>query len=404
VTELRILLGLALLIGACWLASEHRDRIRGRDIVVGLVAQVTLALLLLKIALVRQGFSLLTAFIESVDRATGTATGIVFGPPGSEPSSLAFRALPIVLVVSAISAVLFHWRILPAIVRGFAKLLQRSFGISGALGVSAAANVFIGMVEAPVMVRPYLGRMTRSELFATMVCGMATIAGTVFVVYSQMLVGVLDDAAGHLLTASIISAPAALMIARVLVPETEPLTDSNIELPRTAASTMDAVTQGTSDGLKLLLNIVAMLIVLLALVALCNGLLAALPEVAGQPLSLQRMLGWLLAPLVWLLGVPWSEAPLAGSLLGTKTVLNEFLAYRDLAALPADALSARSQLIMTYALCGFANLGSLGIMIGGIGAIIPERRAEVVSLGAKSLVAGTIATCMTGAIVGLIGV
>lgn len=403
-TELRILLGLALLIGACWLASEHRDRIRGRDIVVGLVAQVTLALLLLKIALVRQGFSLLTAFIESVDRATGTATGIVFGPPGSEPSSLAFRALPIVLVVSAISAVLFHWRILPAIVRGFAKLLQRSFGISGALGVSAAANVFIGMVEAPVMVRPYLGRMTRSELFATMVCGMATIAGTVFVVYSQMLVGVLDDAAGHLLTASIISAPAALMIARVLVPETEPLTDSNIELPRTAASTMDAVTQGTSDGLKLLLNIVAMLIVLLALVALCNGLLAALPEVAGQPLSLQRMLGWLLAPLVWLLGVPWSEAPLAGSLLGTKTVLNEFLAYRDLAALPADALSARSQLIMTYALCGFANLGSLGIMIGGIGAIIPERRAEVVSLGAKSLVAGTIATCMTGAIVGLIGV
>jgi CNT family concentrative nucleoside transporter len=404
VTELRILLGLALLIGACWLASEHRDRIRGRDIVVGLVAQVTLALLLLKIALVRQGFSLLTAFIESVDRATGTATGIVFGPPGSEPSSLAFRALPIVLVVSAISAVLFHWRILPAIVRGFAKLLQRSFGISGALGVSAAANVFIGMVEAPVMVRPYLGRMTRSELFATMVCGMATIAGTVFAVYSQMLVGVLDDAAGHLLTASIISAPAALMIARVLVPETEPLTDSNIELPRTAASTMDAVTQGTSDGLKLLLNIVAMLIVLLALVALCNGLLAALPEVAGQPLSLQRMLGWLLAPLVWLLGVPWSEAPLAGSLLGTKTVLNEFLAYRDLAALPADALSARSQLIMTYALCGFANLGSLGIMIGGIGAIIPERRAEVVSLGAKSLVAGTIATCMTGAIVGLIGV
>ncbi|HYT47163.1 MAG TPA: nucleoside transporter C-terminal domain-containing protein, partial [Burkholderiales bacterium] len=304
---------------------------------------------------------------------------------------LAFRALPLVLVVSALSALLFYWRVLPAVVRAISWLLERSMRVGGVVGLSTAANVFVGMVEAPLFVRPYLGRVSRGELFAIMVGGMASIAGTVLFLYGAILGPVLPDAVAHLLIASILSAPAALVIAFVMVPP-HAATGGDIVFRSEASSSVDALTRGTLDGAQLLLNIVAMLVVFVALVALVNFAIA--------PYTLQGMLGWALAPLAWLAGVPWSEARAAGALLGTKTVINELVAYVELAKM--SELSERSRVLMTYALCGFANFGSLGIMLGGLGTMCPERRGEVVALGMKSIVAGTLATCLTAATVALI--
>ena len=284
----------------------------------------------------------------------------------------------------------------------FASLLKMCRLFGAAVGLGAAANVFLGMVESPLFIRPYLKEMTRSELFITMSCGMAGIAGTVMVLYASILRRIIPDAMGHILTVSIISIPAAIMISRVMIPETGRLTEGEIVPPQEATSSMDAVTQGTTEGIRLLINIVSVLIVLVALVYLANRLLALLPALSSHPLSLQRFLGWIMAPVVWLIGIPWSEAQVAGSLMGTKTILNELIAYSDLAALPPGTLSEKSRLIMIYALCGFANLGSLGIMIGGMGSMVPERRSEIIDLGIRSIISGTLATLMTGAIVGLI--
>jgi CNT family concentrative nucleoside transporter len=277
-------------------------------------------------------------------------------------------------------------------------------GVGGALGLSTAANVFVGMVEAPLLVRPYLKQMSRSDLFAMMTCGMATVAGTMMVLYAQVISSVVPDAMGHILTASLISAPAALVIARLMVPPARSAAEREqaATLAALSTSSMDAITRGTLDGLKLLLNIVAMLVVFIALVHIVNALLALLPNLDESPVTLQRILGWCMAPLVWLSGIPWDEAVEAGGLMGIKTVLNELLAYLSMAQLPADALSERSRLIMTYVLCGFANFGSLGIMIGGLSTIVPERRQEILSLGMRSIAAGTLATSMTGAVVGLL--
>jgi concentrative nucleoside transporter, CNT family len=309
--------------------------------------------------------------------------------------------LPLVLVVSALSALLFYWRVLPWVVKGFSLLLQKTMGVGGAVGLSSAANVFVGMVEAPLVVKPYLRDMSRGELFVLMTCGMATIAGTVMALYASILSPVVPDALGHILVASIISTPAAIAVSALMVP-LDRQTGGALDIPQSASSSMDAVTRGTVDGVNLLVNIVAMLVVLVALVSLANQIVGLLPEVAGAPLSLQRVLGWLMAPLVWIMGIPWSEATTAGALMGTKTVLNELIAYIDLAKLPQGALEPRSRLVMTYALCGFANFGSLGIMIGGLATMAPERRSEIVALGSRTIVSGTLATCIAGAVVGVL--
>ena len=405
--------GLAALILMAWLVSEKRRRVGVLGIVVGVALQLALALLFLKVPLFERLFLSLNALALSIEKATMAGTGFVFGYLGGGPLPfaesypgaafvLAFRALPIILVMSALSAVLYYWRILPLVVRAFSLLLEKTLGVGGALGVGAASNIFVGMVEAPLVIRPYLARMTRSELFTLMTCGMATIAGTMLVLYASILAPVIPNAMGQILAASIISAPAAIVVARIMIPETEDVTQGHAVPPRAATSVMDAVTHGTADGVNILLNVTAMLVVLVALVALCNALLAFLPDVAGGPLTLQRVLGWIMSPVVWLIGIPWAEAQTAGALMGTKTVLNEFLAYLDLARLEPGALSERSRIIMTYAMCGFANLGSLGIMIGGLSIMAPERRAEIVSLGGRSIVSGTLATLMTGAVVGII--
>ncbi|MEI7445036.1 MAG: nucleoside transporter C-terminal domain-containing protein, partial [Burkholderiales bacterium] len=315
----------------------------------------------------------------------------------------ATQVLPLVLVVSALSALLFHWGVLSTVVRAFAWVLVRTMGVGGAVGVSAAANAFVGMVEGPLVIRPWLARMSRGELFVVMNCGMATIAGTVLVLYAAMLRPILPDALGHLMAASVVAIPVAIAIAAIMVPSDTPPDRTPIALGREDASAIAAVTRGTLEGVQLLINIVAMLIVFVALVALANAALALLPEVGGAPVSAERILGAAFAPLAWLVGVPWAEAGVAGQLLGKKTVLNEFVAYADMAALPAESLSVRSRLLMTYALAGFANFGSLGIMLGGLAPLLPEsRRGDLARLASRSLPAGLLATCVTGALVGLV--
>jgi len=396
------LAGMAGLVAIAWLLGENRRAVPWRAVAAGIVLELLLALVFLKVEVIKRAFLALNDALLVLERATQAGTGLVFGYLGGAPAPftvtapeatfiLAFRALPLVLVISALSALLFYWGVLPAIVRAISWLLRKSMGVGGVVGLSTAANVFVGMVEAPLFVRPYLARVSRGELFALMVAGMASIAGTVLFLYASILGPVLPDAVAHLLIASILSAPAALAISFVMVPPTGEATGGELELRSEASGSMDALTRGTLDGAQLLINIMAMLVVFVALVALVNLIIA--------PYSLQAMLGAVLAPLAWLCGVPWAESHAAGALLGTKTVLNELIAYIDLTQ---AGLSEKSRVLMTYALCGFANFGSLGIMIGGLGTMCPERRGEVVALGMKSIVAGTLATCFTAASVALI--
>ncbi|MCG8356074.1 MAG: nucleoside:proton symporter [Kiloniellales bacterium] len=408
------------LVALALIAYGLAERTAGRNVkrqlkvaAVGLAVQIALALLLLKLPFSGLLFQWLGGAVSALQQASEAGTGFVFGYLGGAPlpfeesvpgSSfvLAFRALPLVLLVSALTSLLFYWRVLPIVVGAFSWALGKTLGVGGAVGLGAAANIFVGMIEAPLFVRPYLKDLNRSELFTVMTCGMATIAGTVMVLYATMISGVLPDAAGHLLAASIISAPAAITVARLMVPADEAVTEAVMFMPDPPTSAMDAIARGAIDGVQLLIYIVALLVVLVGLVHLANMILGLFPDVGGLPLSLERIASWLFAPIAWLMGLPWSEALTAGRLLGIKTVLNELLAYAELASLPPEALSERSRKIMTYALCGFANFGSLGIMIGGMTALAPERRAEIVGLGLKSILAGTLATCMTGAVVGLL--
>ena len=404
--------GLLTLLAIAWALSENRRAVPWRIVLPGVVLTLVLAALLLKAPPVQQFFLALNEALLALERATQAGTSLVFGylggaplpfetRPGVSTFILGLRALPLVLVVSALSALLFYWRVLPWLVRLLSAMLEKTLGIGGAVGLSTAANIFVGMVEAPLVVRPYLARLSRGELFMVMTCGMAGVAGTVMVLYASILGPVIPDAIGHILAASIISAPAAIVVAALMIPPQGEPTSGRIDIATGARGAMDAITRGTVDGLQLLLNIVALLIVLVALVTLVNAVLGALPEIAGKPLSLERMLGVVMAPLTWLAGVPWAEAQTAGALMGTKTVLNEFLAYLQMAQLPVDALSPRSRIIMTYALCGFANFGSLGIMLGGLTAMVPERRDEIVALGLRSIVSGTLATLITAAIVSI---
>jgi CNT family concentrative nucleoside transporter len=400
---LHALAGIAGLLGLAFLAGEDRRAVPWRAVAVGVALQVLLAFVFLKVAFFREAFLKVNDALIVLEQATQAGTSLVFGYLGggkapfevTDASSsfiLAFRALPIVLVMSALSAVLFYWRVLPGIVRALSWLLEKLMGVGGVVGLSAAANVFVGMVEAPLFVRPYLARVSRGELFAIMVGGMASIAGTVLFLYGSILRPVIPDAVAHLLIASILSAPAALAVSFVMVPPGKATGGGGLKVESEATGTMEAITQGTLQGAQLLVNIIAMLVVFVALVALVNFVVA--------PYTLQGMLGWALAPLAWLCGLPWSEARAGGALLGTKTILNELVAYLDLSRM--SDLSERGRTLMTYALCGFANFGSLGIMIGGLGTMCPERRAEIVSLGIKSIAAGTLATCLTAASVALV--
>jgi CNT family concentrative nucleoside transporter len=431
--HLQSLFGVFALLAIAWMFGENRRAVSLRQAAIGLVLTLLTAVALIKLPFVAHGFGIINDAVGAISSASRAGTSFVFGylggaalpfdlkAPGAD-FILAFQALPLVLIMSVLTTLLFYWRVLPPVVRGMAWLLERTLGVGGAVGLSTAANIFLGMVEAPLFIRPYLAQLTRSELFLVMTGGMAGIAGTVLVLYATLLAPLIPDAAAHFVVASVLGAPAAILISLIMMPET-----SDISIGRTrgapriagqprvsgdprvafdpdmqASSTMDAIVKGTTAGLELLLNIIAMLIVLVALVYLANAILGLLPEIGGAPISLQRMLGYVMAPVCWLLGLPWSQAITAGTLMGTKTVLNELIAYVDLSKLAADALDSRSRLIMLYAMCGFANFGSLGIMIGGLGTMAPERRDEINALGLKSIVSGTLTTCLMGAIVGVL--
>ncbi len=409
------LAGILVLLGMAWALSEKRADVSWRLVASGVVLQFLVALVLLRIEVVKDAFESLNKAVLAIEAATKDGTAFVFGYLGGGPTPfdatqpqnsfiLAIQGLPLILTVSVLSALLFHWRVLPAIVRGCSWALRKTLKVNGAVGVSSAANVFVGMIEAPLLIRPYLRDMSRAGLFMVMTAGMATISGNMFVLYATILAPVIPDAAGNLVTASLISAPAAIVVAALMVPATADNEGLDVTLPTsTARSSIEAIVNATWDGIKLVASVAALLVVAVTLVSLVNQITGVLPSVAGEPLTLQRVAGWGMAPVAWLLGVPWAEAVLAGGLLGTKVVLNELVAYLHLAALPAEELTSQSRLILTYALCGFANLGSLGILLGGLGVLVPERRADIVTLGPKALISGNLASFMTGAVVGLVG-
>lgn len=401
-----------MLIGACWFFSENRQALSRSLVAKSLLVQIAVALLLLKIPATQHVFTVLNRAIEALMQATGAGTSFVFGFLGGGPIPysetipdgsfvLAFRVLPLIIVVSVLSGLLLYWRILPLIMRGITVVLQRTLGIGGAVGLGIAANAFLGMVESPLLIRPYLSKLGRGELFAVMTAGMATIAGTMLALEAAVIGDVVPNAVGHLLSASLISLPAVVYISHLLVPNTGAITTGKARIERDGISVVDVVAKTTQTGLQVFLSVVAMLIVVVALVNLVNMILGVLPNFFGAPVSVERLLGYAMAPLVWLIGIPWSEALQAGQLMGVKTVLTELIAYIQLGQLPADALSPRSAVIMTYALCGFASFMSVGIMVTGLVVMVPERREEIVSLGIKSLVAGTLVTSTTACIVGM---
>jgi concentrative nucleoside transporter, CNT family len=413
--NLQSALGVFAILAFAWLISENRRAVPWRPVVVGLAITFGLAVLMLKVPQAKIVFVWINDAVNALAAATRAGTSFVFGYVGGGPLPfelkspgdefvLGFQALPVVLIISVLSSLLFYWRIMPPIVRGFSWALEKTLDVGGAAGLSTAASTFVGHVEAPLFIRPYLASLSRSEMFIVMTGGMARIAGTVFVLYATILGPYISDAAGHIMVCSLLGAPAAIFVSLLMVPDPrEKHTGGALdEVAQSAHSTMDAIVKGTGAGLELLLNIVAMLIVFIALVYLANVILGLLPDVFGAPLTMQRVLGWIMAPVCWLIGIPWSQAVTAGGLMGIKTVLNEFVAYLQLAALPDGALDPRSRLIMLYAMCGFANFGSLGIMIAGLSTMCPEKRDEVVSLGLKSIVSGTLTTCLLGAIVGVI--
>ena len=424
--HLQSALGIVVIISVAWLLSENRRAFPWRIVLVGIALQAAIAILLLKVSIARDALFGLNGIVTVLTGATKAGTSFVYGYVGgsdntpftvTNPAGLtnfAFTILPLVIIISALSAILWYWRVLPIIVGGMAFVLRRTLGIGGAVGLGSAATVFLGNIEGSLVVRPYLAKITRTELFILMTTGLAVVAGTVFVVYANMLGGgcmpnpppgshcVLPGALGHILVASMMSLPAAILIACIMVPGDAVTDVSQTDETHKYQSTMDAMARGTEDGLKIYMQILAMLIVVTAIVAIINTILGYFPAVEGAPLTLQRMLGWIFAPVVWLLGIPWNEAPTAGSLLGIKTILNEFVAYSQLTTLPAGSLSPRSTQIMVYALCGFANFASVGILIAGFGTLIPDRRSEVVPLAMRAIVSGTMASALSGAMIGLL--
>src|SRR3984885_4435533 len=404
--------GVGSLLLLAFLCSEDRGRIPWRTVVSGVALQIVFALILIGIPGTNRAMFWLNDAANALHDATLTGTQFVFGYLGggapafaeTHPGAsfiLAFQALPLVLTISALAWLLFYWGVLQRITAAFAWLLRRSMGISGPLALGAAVHVFVGMVEAPLLVRPYLMRMQRGELFALMTCGMAGVAGTVMIIYASFLAPFVPNALGNILIASIISTPGGLAVAAMMVPyDGSDRPEGKLVIEDPPHSSLDAIVKGTLDAVPILAAIIATLLVTVALVTLVNMALGLLPDWGGGAVTLPRLFALPFRPVMWLIGVPWAETGAASMLMATKTVLNEFVAYLNFSQLPLATFFPRTRMILTYALCGFANFGSLGIMIGGLGAMVPERRHEGVALGMRSILGGTLATCMSGAVAG----
>ena len=413
--NVRALIGIILIYGIAYGFSENKRAFPWRIVIGATIIQAALALILFGVPLIRSGLFQANLVVDSLISATAYGTSFVFGPvfgtqagweglTGQPGPIFALHLLPLIIVIAALSAVLWHWHLLRWVTKSFAVVFNRLLGLGGATSLAVSANVFMGMTESPVLVKPYLLKMTRSEIFILMTAGFATVAGSVLVLYGVFLDGVLPNALGQLLGASLIATPAAVAVSLVMVPETNDINQRAYEPDFEYNSTMDAFSTGASDGLKILTNIVTMLIAAFAVLYLVNELFGALPDFNGSELSIERILGWLFAPLMYMIGVPLGEAAQAGSLMGVKTVLTEFVAFLQLAEIPAGDMSQRTRMITAHAICGFANIGSVGILIGGLSMIEPGRRSTFLELAGITLVSGTLATCLSAAIVALLPV
>ncbi|WP_298746392.1 nucleoside transporter C-terminal domain-containing protein [uncultured Brevundimonas sp.] len=410
--NLQSLAGLLAIVAACWALSENRRAFPWKLALGAVGVQAALVLALFAIPGSQAVLAAITGAVDGLNTATQRGTQFVFGylAGGDQPYAVtndgalftfAFQVLPLILVISALSALLWHWKVLKWITHGFGILFQRTMGLGGASALAVAANIFLGMIESPIVIRAYLDKLTRSELFLLMVVGLATVAGSTMVAYAAILGPVLPDAAGHVLVASIVSAPAGILLARIMVPEApgEGGAHADYESALKYDSAIDAIVRGTADGLMVVLNVSAVLIVFVALVALVNVMLGGLWLFGGE-VTVERLLGWAFTPVAWLAGVEWAEAGKAGWLLGVKLTLTEFVAFIELGRIPPGEMSERTRMLMTYALCGFANIGSVGITVTGLSVLMPERREEVLGLVWKALFAGFLATLMAAAVVG----
>ena len=411
------LVGVAVVLLICWAVSENRRRFPVKLAVGAIVTQAVLVLALFGVPPLRDALQGVGVVVDGLASSTQAGVSFVFGFLAGTPNQpypltdagslfvFAFRVLPVILVVCALAALLWHWKILVWITQLFGVVFEKTMGLRGPPALATAATVFMGQVEGPIFIRSYLPSLSRSELFMLIAVGMACVSGSTMVAYATILKDVLPGAAAHVLTASIISAPAGILLARIIVPRDAVIEQAQTYDPAAAKrydSSIDALIKGTNDGLQIVLNVAATLIVFVALVAMLNGILGVFGSVAGAPLSVERGLGILFAPLAWAIGVPWKDAPAAGSLLGVKLVLTEFTAFIRMGAIPVDAMDPRTRVLMTYALCGFANVASVGINLAGFSVLVPERRAEIVGMVWKAMMAGFLATCLTASIVGLL--
>ena len=408
---LQIFIGFIGLVALAIPFSDNFKTINYRYVLYGILAQIILAVILLKLPFVVSFFEILGNGVVILQQATQEGANFVFGYPPTDSTSpyrslletFAFGVLPYIIVMACISAILWYWGVLPFIVNLISRACQKLFNIGGPVGLGAAANIFVGQVEAPLLIRPYVSKLSNKELLILMTAGMATVAGSVMVALIAILESsfINQNLIQHFITASVLSVPAAIMYANIMIPSNTITDFDENKVPKVYNSTMDAVTRGSSDGASIAFSVGTILIAVIALVFIANSILGFVSSQFGFDLSIEIILGYLFAPIAWLMGIPWDEAIIAGELLGIKTTLNEFVAYPGLAALDNGELSERSKLITFYSLCGFANLSSVGILISGITAMAPERKDDLIKVSLKALVGATLASCMTGLIVGI---
>ncbi len=406
------LIGIVVLILIALPFSESIQEIKVKFIIYALLIQTSLAFILLEIPFISSFFDVMSIAVESLRLSAIEGSSFVFGYLGGGEAPFevsnnqnlpifAFTFLPMLIFLSALSALLWHWKILPFLIKLLAKLFEKPLDAKGPIGLAATANIFLGQLEAPLLIKPYLNKMNQRDLLIIMTVGMSTIAGSVMVLYITWLDDKFSGVIGHFLTASILSVPAAIMFSNILIPSAQTELKTAKEDLKMYESSMDAISVGTKDGLNMFLSVIASLIVFLSLVALADFMLGIIPNVYGEPLSLQRIAAFIFAPIAWLMGIPFSEIIPAGNLLGTKTIFNELIAFNDLRDLDTNILSERSQLIMLYGICGFANISSVGILLGGLSAICPDIRGTLLKIAFRALFAATLASCLTGTVVSL---